>query len=145
LYRYASFSGSSGTLLGSPAIPDPAGATADRLMAYTVLAGKPLLAVQSIGDSHVSIYDVTDPGNPLYLTAGNNTSGTLTANGNGTGDIAWGKPVYDAATGRWSENLYSMSSNQGIQAFIVTVPEPGVGSLAALGLGLLVFRRKVRK
>jgi hypothetical protein len=145
LYRNTSFSGTSGTLLGSPAIPDPAGATADRLMAYTVLNGHALLAVQSVGDSHVSIYDMTDPNNPVWLASGNNTSGTLTANGNGTGDIAWGKPVYDSATGRWSENLYAMSSNQGIQAFIVTVPEPGMGSLAALGLALLGFWRKVRK
>jgi hypothetical protein len=114
-------------------------------MAYTVLAGKPLLAVQSIGDSHVSIYDVTDPNNPLYLASGNNTSGTLTANGNGTGNLAWGNAVYDPVSGRWSEGLYAMSSNQGIQAFIVTVPEPGVSSLAALGLGLLAFWRKVRK
>jgi hypothetical protein len=145
LYRYTSFSGTSGTLLGSPVIPDPAGATADRLMSYTVLGGKPLLAVQSIGDSHVSLYDMTDPNNPLYLTAGNNTSGTLTANGNGTGQIAWGNAVFDPVTGRWSENLYAMSSNQGIQAFVVTIPEPGVFSLAALGLGLLAFWRKIRK
>jgi hypothetical protein len=145
LYRYTSFSGASGTLLGSPAIPDPSGATADRLMAYTVLGGKPLLAVQSIGDSHVTIYDVTDPNNPLYIASGNNTSGTLTANGNGTGEEVWGNPVYDPGSGTWSEDLYSMSTNQGIQAFVVTVPEPGVFGLVALGLGLLAFWRKVRK
>ena len=144
LYRYSSFSGTSGTLLASPAIPDPAGATADRLMAYTVLGGKPLLAVQSIGDSHVSLYDMTDPSNPVYLTAGNNTSGTLTANGNGTGEEVWG-PITVNGDGSVSETLYSMSSNQGIQAFIVNVPEPGVGSLALLGLGLLAFWRKVHK
>jgi hypothetical protein len=145
LYRYASFSGASGTLLGSPSFPDPAGATADRLMAYTVVGGKALLAVQSTGDSHVSIYDETDTANPVYLASGNNTSGTLTANGNGTGELAWGDPVYNPVSGRWSENLYAMSSNQGIQAYVFTIPEPGVFSLAALGLGLLAFWRKVRK
>jgi hypothetical protein len=144
LYRYSSYSGSSGTLINSPAIPDPAGATADRLMAYTVLDGKPLLAVQSIGDSHVSIYDVTDPSNPIYLASGNNTSGTLTANGNGTGEEAWG-PITVNPDGSASETLYSMSSNQGIQAFIVSIPEPGSLGMAALGLGLLAVWRRFRK
>jgi hypothetical protein len=90
LYRYSSFSGTSGTLLASPAIPDPAGATADRLLAYAVVGGLPLLAVQSIGDSHVSIYNATDLANPVWLASGNNTSGTLTANANGTGQLVWG-------------------------------------------------------
>ncbi len=39
LYRYTSYSGAAGTLLASPAIPDPAGATADRLLSYNVLGG----------------------------------------------------------------------------------------------------------
>ena len=139
LYRYSSFSGSSGTLLGSPAIPDPAGATADRLLAYTVLGGTPVLAIQSTGDSHISLYDVTDPNAPVYLASGNNTTGALTANGNGTGALAWN--VIDANTA----NLYAMSSNQGIQAFIVTVPEPATVALAAVaGLPLLARRRRSR-
>jgi len=144
VYDYTSFSGASGTLLGRPTIPDPAGATADRLLAYKVVAGNPLLAIQSIGDSHVSIYDVTDPSSPVWVVSGNNTVSPV-ANGNGTGQIAWGDPVYDAASGKWSVNLYAMSSNQGIQAFVVTVPEPGSSALAALGLAALAFWRKVRK
>jgi hypothetical protein len=139
LYRYTSFSGATGTLLGSPAIPDPAGATADRLLAYAVVGGASLLAVQSIGDSHVSIYDVTDPTNPLWIASANNTSGTLTANGNGTGELAWGDIVGNTA------HLWAMSSNQGIQAFIVTIPEPGSLVLTALGVGVLVLYRKLRK
>jgi hypothetical protein len=144
LYRYTSFSGSSGTLLSSPAIPDPSGATADRLMAYTVVDGKALLAVQSIGDSHVSIYDDTDPTNPLWLASGNNTTGTLTANGNATGDLAWGTPTVNG-DGTVSEDIYAMSTNQGIQAFVITVPEPGTLSLAAFGLGVLALCRRQRK
>jgi hypothetical protein len=145
LYRYSSFAGASGTLLGSPAIPDPSGATADRLLGYTVLGGKALLAVQSIGDSHVSIYDVTDPNNPIWLASKNNTSGTLTANGNGTGEIAWGDATYNPVDGTWSETLYTMSSNQGIQAFIVTVPEPATLSCFLLGMGALAYARRHRK
>jgi hypothetical protein len=141
LYRYTSFSGASGNLLASPLIPDPAGATADRLLSYTVLAGYPLLAVQSIGDSHVSVYDASDPSNPVWLASGNNTVSPA-ANGNGTGQLTWGDPTYDSGSERWSVSLYAMSSNQGIQAFVVTIPEPGLFTLAALGLAALAFWRK---
>lgn len=141
LYRYSSFSGSTGTLMGSPAIPDPAGATADRLLATTVLGGEAILAVQSVGDSHVSLYNETDPNNPIYIASGNNTSGTLTANGNGTGELAWGAITVNA-DGSVSQDLYAMSSNQGIQAFIVTVPEPTTLALAAIGAVAAVCRRK---
>lgn len=144
LYRYSSFSGTAGTLIGSPAIPDPAGATADRLLAYTVLNGHSLLAVQSIGDSHVSVYDATDPANPVWLASGNNTSGSLTANANGTGELAWGQ-VTDLGNGVFQEALYGMSSNQGIQAFILQVPEPGAVLLFGLiGGAALVIRRRFR-
>ena len=143
LYRYSSFSGASGTLLGSPNFPDPAGATADRLMAYTVLDGIPLLAVQSTGDSHVSIYDETDPNNPVYLGAGDNTI-SPTANPNATGELAWGATTYNA-DGTVSEDLYAMGSNQGIQAFIVTVPEPATAGMMLLGIGVFAFWRKARR
>lgn len=144
LYRNTSFSGTSGTLLGSPAIPDPAGATADRLLGYTVLGGKALLAVQSIGDSHVSLYDATDPNNPVYLASGNNTTGSLTANGNASGEMAWGAITVNG-DGTFSEALYTMSSNQGIQGFNITVPEPGSFALGALGLLALACWRKLRQ
>jgi hypothetical protein len=143
LFRYTVYSGATGTLLASPTIPDPAGATADRLMAYTVLNGHPLLAMQSIGDSHVSVYDMSDPTNPIYLAAGNNTSGTLTANPNGTGEMAWGSIIYNP-NGTVSADLWAMSSNQGIQAFIVTIPEPGTLGLMAFGLAAFAFWRKAR-
>jgi hypothetical protein len=143
LYRNSTFSGTTGTLLGSPAIPDPSGATADRLLAYTTLGGMALLAVQSIGDSHVTIYNDSDPNNPIYLASGNNTSGTLTANGNATGELAWGA-ITANPDGTVSEYLYAMSSNQGIQGFFVTVPEPGTATLALLGVGAWILRRKTR-
>jgi hypothetical protein len=146
LYRYTSFSGSSGTLIASPAIPDPAGAASDRLLSYTVLGGRSILAVQSIGDAHISLYDVADPSSPIWLASGNNTSGTLTANGNGTGELAWGATTVNA-DGSVSEVLYAMSSNQGIQAFTVTVtvPEPAAPAVALVGLGVFLLTQKFRK
>jgi Domain of unknown function (DUF4623)/PEP-CTERM motif len=140
LFRYTSFSAGAGTLLASPALSG----TADRLLAYDVLRGTPLLAVQSTGDSHVSIFDLSDPINPTLLLQANNTSGTLTANPNGTGQLAWGDTTVNG-DGSVSQTLYAMSSNQGIQAFVVTVPEPGAFALAALGLAALAIGRKVRK
>jgi hypothetical protein len=103
------------------------------------------MAAISTGDNHVSIYDMSDPTNPNLLGQGNATTGTLPANVNGTGAIAWGNPVFDPVSQRWTEDVYALSSNDGIQAFVVTVPEPGVFSLAALGLGLLAFWRKASK
>lgn len=146
LYRNTTFSGATGSLLGSPAIPDPAGATADRLLSYNVVGPTALLAVQSIGDSHVSLYDVTDPNNPIYLASGNNTTGALTANSNGTGQLAWGTPVYNSNNGTWTDTLYAMGTAQGIQAFVVTVPEPGTFALLALGgLAAVAWRKKLRQ
>lgn len=143
LYRNTSYTGTTGTLINSPAIPDPSGATADRLLAYTSFGGMNLLAVQSIGDSHVTIYDASNPGAPVYLASGNNTSGSLTVNGNGTGQIAWGD-VTNNADGSVSRTLYAMSTNQGIQAFVVTVPEPATLSMIGLlfaACGLVSRRR----
>jgi hypothetical protein len=141
LYRYSSFSGTTGTLISSPAIPDPVGATADRLLSFTTINGVPLLAMQSVGDSHVSVYDLTDPSAPVWLASGNNTSGPLTGNGNGTGQLAWGD-IVDNGNGTLTRTLYAMSTNQGIQAFNVTlVPEPASIALLALMLGVLAGGR----
>ena len=113
-------------------------------MSFTQLGGLTLMAVQSTGDSHVSLYDVSNPSTPLYLLQGNNTSGTLTANGNGTGQVAWGD-IIGNPDGTVSQTLYALSSNQGIQAFVVTVPEPGTGSLLLLGLGAFLLRRRAQR
>jgi hypothetical protein len=135
LFRYTSFSGTSGTLLASPALTS----SAERLLTYAVVGGVPLLAVQSTGDSHVSLFDMTDPLNPVFITSVNNTSGTLTLNSNGTGDLAFGNISGNTA------DLYAMSSNQGIQAFVITVPEPTTVSLAVLALGSLCLARRINR
>jgi hypothetical protein len=111
LYRYTSFSGSAGTLLASPSLST----SAERLTAYAVVGGVPLLAVQNTVSSTVRIYDLTDPVHPILRGTANNTSGSLTSNFD-TGELAWGDIQGNTA------HLWAMSSNQGIQAFRVIVP-----------------------
>lgn len=136
LYRNTSFSGSTGTLTSSTVIPDPSGATADRLLAYAVIGGLPVLAVQSVGDGHVSVYDLTNPAAPVYLASGLNIVGTPVANSNATGQLAWNY----SGTGP-TATLYAMSTNSGIQAFTFTVPEPTTLSMIA-GAGIVALRRR---
>jgi hypothetical protein len=138
--RYSEFAGTAGSLLGSPVLAE---SNAERLLGYTVLNGVPLLAAQSTGDSAMRIYDLTDPLNPVLLLTANNTSGTLTANANGTGAVAWGA-VTATPDGSVTAALYGMSSNQGIQAFLVTIPEPASVSIFALGLAALLLGRRQR-
>lgn len=132
-WKFTDFSGATGTLLNSAATTS----ASERLVAYSVVGGFPLLATTDTVSSLVRIYDVSNPASPQLLASANNTSGTLAANGNGTGSMAWGNINGNTAT------LYAMSANQGIQAFTVTVvPEPQVYALAALGLGALWFFRR---
>lgn len=120
--RRTTFSGSTGTYVGD--LPGITGSQA--LLDYAVVDGRPLLAVCNISNSQVSIYDVTIPAAPTLAATGNATSGTLTANGNGVGSVKWGAISGNTAT------LYAMSTNQGIQAFTVTitpdVTPPGIAS-----------------
>lgn len=105
--RMTSFVGGVATVDASIAL----GTQARRPMDYAVIGGRPLLAVIDTNSSQVSILDLTVPGTPVIIAQGNNTSGTLTGNANGTGSVQWGAINGTVAT------LYAMSSNQGIQAF----------------------------
>jgi hypothetical protein len=106
-----SFDGTSATLDASIAT-----GAAQRPMAYAVISGIPVLATVDSNSSTVFVYDITDPSAPALLVSGNATTGTLSPNVNGTGGCGWGAINGDTGT------LYAMSSNQGIQAFTVTVP-----------------------
>jgi hypothetical protein len=107
-----------------------------RPLDFAVIGGLPVLAAVDTITSIVSIYDISVPSAPVLLNAGTTTSGVLTANGNGTGGVQWGAIVGNSAT------LYAMSSNQGIQAFTFTVPEPATAAFAAMGLLGFLRRRR---
>ena len=139
--RETTFSGSSGTLLGTGS---GLVSIAERPMSFAVINGLPVVATISTGDSAVRIYDASNPLALQLMLTKNNTTGTLTANGNGTGDVAWGDSFYNG-DGTSTATLYTLSSNQGIQAFTVIIPEPGTFSLAVLGLGAFGLRRKLKK
>jgi hypothetical protein len=119
---YTSYSGSTGTLLGSPALT--AGSTAEFELAYTVLNGTPLLAAQSAGDSHINVYSVADPMNPVLLASAAGLAG-LQPNGNQTGQIAWGAATINP-DGSATQNLYGLRTNGGIRAFTFSLPVAGV-------------------
>ena len=112
--RYTSFSGGAGTLLASPALTS----TDERLLGFAVVGGFSLLASVSTLDSQVSLYDMTDPANPVLVGQANATTGALPPDAHNTGAVAWGAAQGNTAT------LYAMATDQGIQAFTVTVPAP---------------------
>ncbi len=129
--RLTDFSGASGTLVDSSTF-----AAGERGLDYIEYGGVKLLATINSATSVVTLYDVSDPttlASPVTLT---NTTGTLTANGNGTTSVQWGIGAGDEIT------LYAMATNQGIQAFKVSIPEPSSLLLGGLGLGLLLRRRR---
>jgi uncharacterized protein (TIGR03382 family) len=132
--RFMDFAGPTGTLVTSLSLNG-----LQRPMDYAVIGGVPYLAavdVGTTGTSLVQIYDMTNPGAPVSVATGNATSGPLTGNANASGSVKWG-----AITGN-TAILYAMSTNQGIQAFTVTIPEPA--TLAFAGFGLLGLLRRRR-
>ncbi len=139
--RESSYSGAAGTLLGTAS---GLVSIAERPMAFATVNGLNVLATISTGDSFVRVYDASNPLALILLGSGNTTSGALTANANGTGDVAWGAQT-DNGDGTTSAKLYTLSSNQGIQAFTVNVPEPATGAILGLGISALVALRRSRK
>jgi len=118
------FSGTTATLVASVGT-----SAAQRPLDYAVINGTPVLALIDTNSSIVSVYDISAPSSPLLLTSATTTSGALTGNTNGTGSVQWGAITGNTAT------LYAMSSNQGIQAFTVTVATPANNRSVGTGCG----------
>jgi hypothetical protein len=101
------------------------------------VGGINLFATVDTGTNQVRLYDLTNPTAPVFLTLGNNTTGTPVANANFAGDVRFGEIVGNTAT------LYALNTNNGIQAFTITVvPEPSTVSLLGFAAGGLAFRRR---
>src|SRR4029079_1268998 len=88
------------------------------------LNGVPLLAALSTGDSHINVYSVADPTSPVLLATAVGLTG-LPANGNHTGQIAWGAATINP-DGSATQNLYGLRTNGGIRAFTFSLPSPSV-------------------
>lgn len=133
--RLTTFSGGTGTVDATLTLSS----AAERPMDYTIVAGIPLLATVETGSSAsastVHVYDMTNPAAPV-LVATDKIASTANANANGTGAVAWGAINGKTAT------LYAMNTNNGIQAFTVTVPEPSAIALLTTSIALLHRRRR---
>lgn len=82
---------------------------------FAVVDGIPVLAALDVNSSLVLIYTLEDIANPTLRASFTTTSGTLMANGNGTGSVKIVNISGNTAT------IYAMSSNQGIQAMTMSI------------------------
>ncbi len=122
--RMTSFNGTTATVDATIGL-----SAAQRGMSYAEIAGVPCLAVIDSNSSLVQVFDISNPSSPVLLTSGNATTGTLLANVNGTGGVAWGAIAGNTA------DLYAMNSNQGLQAFSVTIQRPAGATAYGVGCG----------
>jgi hypothetical protein len=134
--RVAEFS--AGAITSIAAVSGPA--TTERHVDVVTIGGVQYLATLASFDAtvrnRVSIWELNGTTATLLTQANLLGVGTVT-NPNGTGDIEWGNVTGDSAT------LYALTTNHGIQAFMFTVPEPGVAMLGVVtALGLAVRRRR---
>ena len=140
--RLTDFDGTTATVTASSS--GSLGSTINyRVIDYINVAGTPIVAGLNVSTSRVDIFNFTNPVSPVSL-ANLNLTTTPASNGNGTGAISWGNLV-DNGNGTFTANLYAMSTNQGIQAFEVTmVPEPTTWALLgtlSITAGLAALRR----
>lgn len=136
-FRIADFSGSAAsnvtTITGLQS-------TAERQADIIDIGGVSYLAtVDSSAGTNVSrntvrVYSLS--GAVATFLASANLIGAGVSTGNNTGDVEWGAVSGDMAT------LYSLTTNNGIQAFTFQVPEPSSTLLGLVGLGLLLRRRR---
>ena len=132
--RLTTYAGGIGTLNATLSIT----AAAERQMDYVLINGNPYLATVEAtslaSGSTTRVYEMSGP-SPVLVATGKLAT-TANSNGNGSGGVAWGDPYYDSVLEVWKAPLYSMNANNGLQAFIFQIPEPG--SLGLFGLGALM-------
>ncbi|BBO33868.1 DUF4623 domain-containing protein [Lacipirellula parvula] len=119
-----------------------------RPMDFAVVAGIPVMAMVEATTgttdpvrSRIFVYDMTNPALPLAdrkLGQASALPGPQATNANSVGQVKFGAIVGNTAT------IYAMSTNNGIQAFELTViPEPTTLALAGAGLlGLVTIARR---
>ena len=137
--RITDFSGTTASGLSTITL---ATASSERHVNTIAILGKTYLAtldsLSAAERNTVRVYELSGTTATLQATA--NLIGTASAagqsNGNGTGDIEWGKVTGDSAT------LYSLTTNYGLQAFTFQVPEPSVLMLGGLAVGMAMRRRR---
>lgn len=130
--KVTSYSATNGSLANAVALTS----NGEMALDHAMIDGKPYLATLDANASTVRVYDFSSPTAPLLLNSLTTTSGTLTANGNATGQVRWGNISGSTAT------LYAMATNQGIQAFVFQVPEPGIAALFGMASLALLRRRR---
>jgi hypothetical protein len=139
LLRYAQ---TDGTLLGTGTLSTGS----QRPVGYTAFGGISLIASVDTVDGIVRIYDGSNPGSlgsPLLF--GSNLPFPHNSNANASGAVAWGDAYYDSNDGKWKSELYVLETNNGIQAYTITVPEPTTAALLGLGVSALIAFRRNRR
>jgi hypothetical protein len=112
----------------------------ERGMDFAVIDGIPVVATVDTLSSVVRLYDFTVPDGLVLLDSLTNITGTSNANANGVSQVRFGNVSGNTAT------LYALNTNNGIQAFSVTLPEPTAASLFAfVSMGSVCIRGRRRR
>lgn len=127
------------------------GNTNNRVIDYLDMGGRQYAATVAAnfgGMNVVQVYDISSGTNAVLMAQQNLTSGTW-SNPDGTGSIAFAKNQVSIQDGFWfSVPLYTLNTNNGIQAMVFTVPEPSTWAMVATGAGLsglAGYRRRSRR
>lgn len=106
---------------------------------FAVIGGVPYLAALDVNNSRVYVYNISNPAAPVSLFPFGLAAqtGIVNGNGNASGAIKFGAVDNINLTA----DIYTLNTNNGIQAFTFTVPAPASAALLGLG-GLLAARRR---
>lgn len=127
---YSSFDDASANYINSIYLTS----TGERPMDFAEIDGVPVLATVDTVTSIVRVYDLTVPDAPELIGELTNIAAVSNPNANGVGQVRFG------AISEHSATLYALNTNNGIQAFTVTVPEPS--AMALLAISALCLRRR---